>query len=108
VEVWALLLAKLTFGSVRFRWTKFQTKLQGELQGIHEAGTYKSERIITSAQKSAIQVSSREQPVINFCANNCRWFGEPHRSTFFSCKWSWRARSHCFLISASLSLRDLV
>jgi glycine C-acetyltransferase len=43
--------------------------LSGELQSIREAGLYKPERIITSAQSADITVSTGEH-VLNFCANN--------------------------------------
>lgn len=43
--------------------------LQKELAGIKEAGLYKNERIISSAQAADITLSSGEQ-VVNFCANN--------------------------------------
>ncbi|MET2986383.1 glycine C-acetyltransferase [Aureibaculum conchae] len=43
--------------------------LQKELQQIKDAGLYKSERIITSAQDAVIKISTGEE-VINFCANN--------------------------------------
>ena len=43
--------------------------LQNELQDIKEAGLYKSERIITSAQDAVIKISTGQE-VINFCANN--------------------------------------
>ena len=43
--------------------------LQQELQQIKDAGLYKSERIITSAQDAVIKISTGEE-VINFCANN--------------------------------------
>lgn len=43
--------------------------LQSELQQIEEAGLFKKERIITSAQEAVIHISTGEQ-VINFCANN--------------------------------------
>ncbi|MEG0499853.1 MAG: aminotransferase class I/II-fold pyridoxal phosphate-dependent enzyme, partial [Rikenellaceae bacterium] len=43
--------------------------LQDELKGIREAGLYKNERIITSAQTAEIQVN-HNQDVLNFCANN--------------------------------------
>jgi glycine C-acetyltransferase len=43
--------------------------LQQELQQIREAGLFKSERIITSAQKAEIMLESGEK-VLNFCANN--------------------------------------
>ncbi len=43
--------------------------LQDEIQGIKDAGLYKSERIITSSQEAVIKISTGEE-VINFCANN--------------------------------------
>ncbi len=46
-----------------------ENKLKRELSAIREAGLYKSERIITSAQSASISVSGGEE-VLNFCANN--------------------------------------
>lgn len=46
-----------------------QQYLQKELAEIKEAGLYKKERIITSAQDAVITISTGEK-VINFCANN--------------------------------------
>jgi len=42
--------------------------LTSELASIREAGLYKDERVIKSAQAASIQVASGD--VINFCANN--------------------------------------
>jgi len=50
-------------------YTTFQIHLSQELAAIKAAGLYKNERIITSAQQAAIQVSTGEE-VLNFCANN--------------------------------------
>lgn len=47
---------------------KLQQHLTDELEQIRQAGLYKSERIITSAQQAAIEVNSKQ--VLNFCANN--------------------------------------
>ena len=49
------------YGNVRPR-------LQTELQEIREAGLWKEERLIESAQAARITVGGRE--VLNFCANN--------------------------------------
>jgi glycine C-acetyltransferase len=46
----------------------FRTHLQKELTSIDEAGLYKRERIITSAQGAEITVNGKQ--VLNFCANN--------------------------------------
>jgi glycine C-acetyltransferase len=48
---------------------KLQQFLQQEIQGIKDAGLYKRERIITSAQGASIRISTGET-VLNFCANN--------------------------------------
>lgn len=46
-----------------------QQHLEKELQEIKDAGLYKKERVITSAQGAEITVNTGET-VINFCANN--------------------------------------
>jgi glycine C-acetyltransferase len=48
---------------------KFKEHLQKELSAINEAGLYKRERIIVSAQGAEIKVSTGDE-VLNFCANN--------------------------------------
>ncbi|MFC2115448.1 glycine C-acetyltransferase [Bacteroidota bacterium] len=48
---------------------KIKDHLQRELDSIKEAGLYKNERIITSAQGAEITISTGEE-VLNFCANN--------------------------------------
>src|ERR1700754_2757844 len=47
----------------------FYEHLRTELQGVREAGLYKSERIITSAQGAVVQTNDGRE-VINLCANN--------------------------------------
>ena len=49
---------------------KFQSILQTQLDDIKASGSFKDERIITSAQKSQITVEGSEKKVLNFCANN--------------------------------------
>ncbi len=49
-------------------YSKMRDFLNGELNGIREAGLYKDERVIQSPQGAAIQVKGTE--VLNFCANN--------------------------------------
>jgi len=44
--------------------------VQAELEAIRAAGTYKSERVITTPQRASIGVEARGAPVLNFCANN--------------------------------------
>ena len=48
---------------------KFQEHLSNELAAIREAGLYKEERLITTAQRAAIKVKPGTD-VLNFCANN--------------------------------------
>jgi glycine C-acetyltransferase len=48
---------------------KIKSHLQQALADIREAGLYKHERIITSAQGAVISISTGEE-VLNFCANN--------------------------------------
>ncbi|WP_297704587.1 glycine C-acetyltransferase [uncultured Eudoraea sp.] len=48
---------------------KIKEYLKEELRDIKEAGLYKEERIITSAQGAEIRVSGGQE-VINFCSNN--------------------------------------
>ena len=46
----------------------FKAHLEQELQSIKDAGLYKTERIICSPQRAAIEVAGKE--CLNFCANN--------------------------------------
>ena len=48
---------------------KIQNEIRDELSSIENAGLYKKERIITTAQGPKISVSTGEE-VLNFCANN--------------------------------------
>eukprot|EP01080_Neovahlkampfia_damariscottae_P003649 gene3649-6465_t len=44
--------------------------LNTQISEIREAGLYKKERVITSAQDASINVSTSKDKVLNFCANN--------------------------------------
>ncbi len=46
----------------------FQNHLRGETEKLREAGLFKTERVITSAQSARIMANGR--PVMNLCANN--------------------------------------
>ncbi len=48
---------------------RFLEHLEDELSGLHEAGLYKPERVITSKQSGEIDVAGGAH-VLNFCANN--------------------------------------
>jgi glycine C-acetyltransferase len=46
-------------------------RLQGELDGIREAGLFKNERVITTPQDAHVRVGGADSPeVLNLCANN--------------------------------------
>jgi len=47
----------------------FYAQVRGQLQEIRDAGLYKSERIITSAQGAVVRIADGRE-VINLCANN--------------------------------------
>jgi glycine C-acetyltransferase len=47
----------------------FYQQIQKQIEEVKEEGLYKSERIITSAQKASVAISTGEE-VLNFCANN--------------------------------------
>lgn len=44
--------------------------LDQQMDEIKAAGTYKAERVIRTPQSAAIQVTGRDNEVLNFCANN--------------------------------------
>jgi glycine C-acetyltransferase len=50
-------------------YTNYKTHLNSLLDEIHEAGLYKTERIIVSPQGAEIELNTG-QKVLNFCANN--------------------------------------
>ncbi len=50
-------------------YSKFQDHLRSELDGIRQAGLYKQERVISSAQGAEITLSDGSK-ALNFCANN--------------------------------------
>jgi glycine C-acetyltransferase len=50
-------------------YNQFQPILEKEIEAIKEAGLFKKERIITSAQAAEITIQGG-QKVLNFCANN--------------------------------------
>lgn len=47
-----------------------QSLISKELDGIKAAGTWKTERVITSPQAADVSVEGIKGDVINFCANN--------------------------------------
>ncbi|KAJ2683039.1 hypothetical protein IWW39_005715 [Coemansia spiralis] len=47
-----------------------EERISTALSSMKAAGTFKTERIITTPQRSSINVQSSTAPVLNFCANN--------------------------------------
>ncbi|GIC78154.1 glycine C-acetyltransferase [Moritella sp. F3] len=47
----------------------FYNQISEQIEEVKAAGLYKQERVITSAQKAAVSISTGEN-VLNFCANN--------------------------------------
>ncbi|XP_033752642.1 2-amino-3-ketobutyrate coenzyme A ligase, mitochondrial-like [Pecten maximus] len=50
--------------------TEARDILDKELDGIREAGTWKTERVIVSKQAPSIRVEGQGSSILNFCANN--------------------------------------
>ena len=44
--------------------------IQEVMDSIHEAGTFKPERVITTRQAAGIKVQGSDRKILNFCANN--------------------------------------
>jgi len=45
-------------------------RLDQEAQNIKKAGTWKTEKVITTSQNVSVNVSGSKGPILNFCANN--------------------------------------
>ena len=56
-----------------------QAELAQTLQEIRDAGLYKNERALTSAQSAHVQTGSG--PSLNFCANNYLGLADPYTLT---------------------------
>ena len=48
----------------------FLDRLRETLDEIKDEGLYKTERVMTSAQGGTVRVRERDEPILNFCANN--------------------------------------
>jgi len=46
------------------------TRLNHDLDAMRSAGTFKVERVITSAMEPSMRIAESAEPVLNFCANN--------------------------------------
>ncbi len=47
-----------------------EKRLNPELDSIRQAGTWKTERIISTSQSAHIKVENSDNELLNFCANN--------------------------------------
>jgi glycine C-acetyltransferase len=68
-----VLLLSLRASSIRRVSTLTQVidkRLNPELESIRQAGTWKTERIISTSQSSHIKVEHSTNELLNFCANN--------------------------------------
>merc|ERR1719228_811772 len=45
-------------------------RIEEDLEAIKQAGTWKTERVITTAQSVSVNVTTSKAPILNFCANN--------------------------------------
>lgn len=63
-------LIKRSFASQTAASKQLKSILQEQIDGIKKAGTFKNERVITSSQKTQINVSGSDKNILNFCANN--------------------------------------
>ena len=61
---------RLLISSRSYTSSAFAQRLQSELRGIRDAGTWKTERVITTKQDVGIKVQGNEAKILNFCANN--------------------------------------
>ncbi|KAJ2910716.1 hypothetical protein GGI21_000579 [Coemansia aciculifera] len=73
-----------------------EERVTAALGAMKSAGTFKTERIISSPQQASITVSTAQEPVLNFCANN--YLGLSSHPTVIS-----RARSYVSQWGSGLS-----
>jgi len=50
--------------------TAIKQRLEDDLAAIKQAGTWKTERVITTAQSVSVGISGSSEPILNFCSNN--------------------------------------
>ena len=50
--------------------SKAKAVISSEIEGMKDAGTWKDERIITSKMGPSINVTGKNEQILNFCANN--------------------------------------
>jgi hypothetical protein len=55
------------FGMKRTKYTDLKSQITTQIEEIKKAGTYKNERVITTAQNAEISVQVSKKPVLNFC-----------------------------------------
>lgn len=75
MQLWYYIFMAARAVSIQYRQTHSGNLLRQiaieELSKIKEAGTWKSERVITSKQSSLVTVEGhQQQTILNFCSNN--------------------------------------
>ncbi|XP_075689750.1 2-amino-3-ketobutyrate coenzyme A ligase, mitochondrial isoform X2 [Rhinoderma darwinii] len=68
--MWSKWVSRLGRARAQSTVAHFRGILKKEIENIKEAGTWKSERIITSKQGPHITVDGKSAGILNFCANN--------------------------------------
>lgn len=70
-SIHSLGICRLSFRQMnRAAWNIASKAINENLKIIQQEGTWKNERIITTAQGAHIQVNHDNKRIINFCANN--------------------------------------
>jgi len=85
-------------------------QIADQLEEIRHAGTFKSERVITSKQDNLITVEGSDQPVLNFCANNYLGLSVSfvHLTWLKSELFDQRSLSECWLMFFSISFAKCI
>lgn len=64
-------------------WQGAKQVFEGELDIIRQAGTWKTERVITTPQAASIKVLGGDGEILNFCANNYLGLSVSERIVFY-------------------------
>ncbi|KAJ2018033.1 hypothetical protein IW146_006825 [Coemansia sp. RSA 922] len=88
-----------------------EERITTALSDMKAAGTFKTERVITTPQRSSINVQNSSTPVLNFCANNYLGLADhPHvvsRATSYLQQWGNGLSSVRFICGTQSIHKDL-
>ncbi|KAJ2811844.1 hypothetical protein H4S07_001799 [Coemansia furcata] len=88
-----------------------EERITTALSAMKTAGTFKTERVITTPQRSSINVQSSTTPVLNFCANNYLGLADHpsvvERATSYLQKWGNGLSSVRFICGTQSIHKDL-